>query len=131
MNADAWDDTGIAFRLTEAVVKKLRDDAIEAAIEADVRKTKWIKSAVQFANRELMDKHGIIWEGTEGVIEYSDGNEYVKLDKVSPPLYEEIEPQVEYRRRLKNGKWSKTLNSADFSYVMRFFRANSESGGAK
>lgn len=114
---------GVDFAVDEKIVEKLRDDAVDAAIEAEVRREKWEITALEFFQEKLEEKFGKEWDTKEGVLQFSDGDETVKLLRVVAPFWKEKEPSVRYLRKLKSGKYSKNEESIEVGYVMEFFRS--------
>lgn len=114
---------GVDFEVDEKIVEKLRDAAVDTAIEAEVRRRKWEIAAVEFFQEKLEEKFGDGWDTKEGILEFSDGDETVKLLRVVAPFWQANEPSVVYLRKLKNGKYSKGEKRVEVGYVMEFFRS--------
>ena len=123
VETDIHEMDGLLFEMTEEIASKLRDDAVAAAIDAEVKKDKWAWAVVSVASVKLRKKFGHAWRGMEGVIQFSNGYETVKLIRVIPPGWRQIEPEVVYYRKLKSGKYSKSECELAVSYVLAFFRS--------
>jgi hypothetical protein len=121
-NTTPHDMQSVYFEMTGELVSKLRDDAIAAAIDAQVKKDKWKIAALMFAEKKLREEFGE-WVDKEGTMEFSDGDQVVKLLLAKVPTWTETEPQVLYVTKLKSGKFSKSSLSVDASYVLSFFRS--------
>ena len=113
---------GVDFRISESIVTKLRDAAIESAIEAEVRRLKWEHAVTEFAEDRVSVKFGHAWRGTEGEIEFSDGIVEVKLVEVCRPSWADKEPTMVFHRKLKSGKYSKVNEELAVSDALRCFR---------
>ena len=120
---DIHEMDGLLFEMTEEIASKLRDDAVAAAIDAEVKKDKWMRAVVSVASSKLYEKFGHLWRGMEGIMKFSDGDETVKLIRVIPPGWREAEPTLVYRRKLKSGRYSKSDCDIAVSYVLAFFRS--------
>ena len=112
--------TGLCFETTDDLVKKLRDEAVAATIEAQVRKEKYWRAFKVLSEQKLTAKFGR-WEGKEGVIGYTDGEQRVRLVGFSRFRFSEKEPQIDYYKLLKSGKFSKVADHVSVSYLLSFF----------
>jgi hypothetical protein len=113
---------GVSFEVDEQLVERLRDAAVEAAIEAEVRRKKWEIATVALFQDKLEEKFGDEWDTREGILEFSDGDETVKLLRVVAPFWKAESPSVVYLRKLKSGKYAKQEEQAEAGYVLEFFR---------
>lgn len=114
---------GVAYRIDKSIVQKLRDAAIDSAIEAEVRKEKWEYAVTELAELQVAEKFGWKWRGMEGEIQFSDGNVLAKLVSIVAPSWRDTEPQMVYHRKLKSGRYSKVDHEQRVSYILQFFRS--------
>ena len=115
------------FEISAEMVKRLRDAAVEAALDADVKKQKYEFALIWQVRNDISEILGSAWEQSEGVIEFTDGDESVQLMGLVRPGYFEREPLVRYRRKLKSGKYSKEVPTHPVSYIAKFFRRATKS----
>ena len=120
VETDLEDMDGVLFEITPEILRKIRDRAVEATIEAQIQKEKWCRSVLMFSERQLRNQLGGL-AGIKGTIAFSGGNLSVILDGIEQPSWFQLECQVTYRRKLKSGKFSKHVERVDASYFQSHF----------
>ena len=111
---------GVFFEMTPEILRKIRDRAVEATIEAQIQKEKWRRSVLMFSQTQLHNQLGGL-AGIKGTIAFSGGDLSVILDGIEQPSWYQSACQVTYRRKLKSGKFSKHVERVDASYIQSHF----------
>ena len=112
---------GVAFVMTEEIAKRLRNEAVIAALEAESKKEMWVRAAIMVAKDKLCFQFGA-WKNCEGVLSFKSEQPVVKLIKIDEPQWGQEEPVIYYVRKLKSCKFSSSASSVDVSYVLSFFK---------
>lgn len=107
---DETTDDVLTHLLNEAMLLRAKADGAEAAYK---------QAAAKHFSRAFRKKHGCHYDEASGYIQYSDSQKAVEL--VSVKFSWEDEMQVEYRYKLKSGKWAKQTCSENASYVLIYF----------
>lgn len=111
---------GIYFEITKEIALKLRDDAVMAALDAEIKKDKWFRAVMMLSIEELEAKFGR-WRELEGVLSFSDSKPHVKLLRVDKAGFTETAPVIWYCEKLKSGKFSKSEHYESVDYVLDHF----------
>lgn len=117
---------GVKFHVTESLLERLRDEAVDAALEAEVRKKKWQDACLVVARRKLGEKFGG-WEGRDGVMTFPNGDhsfeKRVRLGDIEfVSNWCDNSVRVCYHQRLGSGKLSKVSAWVSVEHVLLNFK---------
>lgn len=107
---DETTDDVLAHLLNEAMMLRAKADGAEAAYK---------QASAKHFSRAFRKKYGCHYDNAIGYIQYADAKKDVEL--VSVKFSWEDEMQVEYRYKLKSGKWAKGTCTENASYVLVHF----------
>lgn len=113
---------GFAYDMTQELCDRLREQAVEAAIEADVRRAKWQEAARRLVYQKMTMTFGAKWRNLVGTLPLPNGDGIVRLESVCKPSNGGPEAVVIFRRLLKRHQWAKSRNTAPLDYVVTWFR---------
>ncbi len=105
--------------VTDDVLKNLLREAMMLKAKAAGAEAAYREAAVSHFNRVFRSKYGAYCERLSGWIEYLDGR--IEVELLGVKFWYVDEMQVQYRTKTKSGKWAKTTNMENASYVLKHF----------